>query len=92
VTIVIVLMARVVRILQRHRNRFHLRLAEILEEEFFGAAVTLESFVEIAAPALRAELARSQDEDLVTNHFHAFHEAISRNRNGLGAGPKRLIF
>jgi hypothetical protein len=78
--------------MESHRDRFDLRLAEILEEEFFATAVTVESFVEIAAPALWAELARPQDKNLVTNHFHAFHEATSRNRNGLGAEAEEINF
>ena len=67
--------ARLVCVVERHRDRVHLGFAEVLEEKLQSAAMDFASLLEIAAPAIRSELARAQDENFASNHFHAFHQS-----------------
>jgi hypothetical protein len=64
-----------VRVTERHPNRFDFRLAEILEHERFDAGLSFDSLVEVAAPAIGAQLARAQDEDIAAYYFDPFHKS-----------------
>ena len=63
------------RVAERHPDRFHFRLAEILEHERFDAGVSFDSLVQIAAPPVRTQLASPNYKDIAANNFHPFHES-----------------
>jgi hypothetical protein len=64
-----------VRVAERHPDRLDFRLAEILEDERLDAGVGFDTLVKIAAPPVGTQLARSEDENIATNHFNPFHKS-----------------
>ena len=64
-----------VRVAQRHPNRFDFRLAEILEHERLDAGVGFNSFIEVAAPPVGSQLARPQYENIAAYYFDPFHKS-----------------
>jgi len=64
-----------VRITERHPNRFDFRLAEILEYERLDAGVGFDALVKVAAPPVGTDLARPQDENIAANYFDPFHKS-----------------
>jgi hypothetical protein len=64
-----------VRVAERHPDRFDFRLAEILEHERLDARVGLDSLVKVAAPPVGPQLARPNHENIAANHFNPFHKS-----------------
>jgi hypothetical protein len=70
-----------VSILQGHRDRFDLALAEIFEGEQLDRLILLAPFIHVAAPAVRTQLPGPQDKSIGAYHFHPFHDGYLQTRN-----------
>jgi hypothetical protein len=64
-----------VRVAERHPDRFDFRLAEILEHECLDAVLRFDSLVKVAAPPIGTQLARPNHENIAAYYFNPFHKS-----------------
>jgi hypothetical protein len=81
-----------VRVAERHPDRFDFRLAEIFEHERFDAGLGFDSLVEVAAPPVGTQLPRPENENIAANYFDAFHKTTFLTWNGRRCGNIRINY
>jgi hypothetical protein len=78
-----------VRIVQSHRDRLDFRFAEILEGERLDR-LTFDPFVNVATPAVGAELSGPQHQGAATHHFHPLHKGYLRSESVMVDGGRDI--